>query len=66
MKFRKFEGGSWSVFLTDFEGEVVDQVFHGMFFWGGGNFVFFWGANLVIFLGGGIFIFWGGKLHHCK
>ena len=27
-------GGSWSVFLRDCEREVVDQVFHRMFFCG--------------------------------
>ena len=26
MKFRKFEGGSWSVFMRDFERGVVDEV----------------------------------------
>ena len=42
MKFRKFEGGSWSVFMRDFEGghpPIVDEVFQhiimGVFFWGG-------------------------------
>ena len=49
MKFRKFfEGGSWSVFMRDFEGGVVDEVFQliimGVFFWGGEIYIF-WGGG---------------------
>ena len=57
MKFRKFEfesrGGSWSVFMRDFEGGVVDEVFQhiimGVF--SGGEISCFSGGNLY-FLGG--------------